>query len=256
LNNKYELKMDAEANDSRMNYSNATLSYQKKHSSSEVLESLCRAFRNNNCSLNSPLFTLDQTEFNKMLNAIRFYQSTLQESESVDWHVEYGENSTSSLESSEAAQERLVCHIRSKNKMVLAKIVVKQPEKRFFHSKLSTERKSGLQLLQNMQQYSRATIKDRYKVPYNYTTLQNIQNNGLKFNIFGVVTAINKLPTKTRLFWHSFVCISDPTLVSSTTDSPPDEFKMHLFFPFLQDHPEIHTGDVIRFTNVKVQPVI
>ena len=244
--------MDAETNDSRMNYSNATLSYQKKFPSSQVLESLCRAFRNNKCSLNSPLFTLDQTEFTKTLDKIQYYQSTLEESESTDWRVEYGENSKSFLDSSEAAQEKLVCHIRSKSKTVLAKVVVNQPEKKFFRSKLSIERNSNLQLLQNMQQYSWATLKDRYKVPHNFNTLQNIQNNGLKYNIFGVVTAVNKLPTKTRLFWHSFVCISDPMLVSDA-DSPPDEFKMHLFFPFLQDHPEIHTGDVIRFTNVKVR---
>lgn len=247
--------MDAEANDSRMDYSNATLNDQKKSSSAKVLESLCHAFRNNKCSLNSPLFTLDQTEVSKVLNSIKFYKSTLEESESIDWHIECGENSTSSLESSEAAREKLVCHIRSKSKMILAKIVIKQPEKRFFRSKLLTERNSSLQLLHNMQQFSWATIKDRYKVPHNFSTLRNIQNNGLKFNIFGVVTAVNKLPTKTRLFWHSFVCISDPTLVSDT-DSPPDEFKMHLFFPFLQDHPEIHSGDVIRFTNVKVQQTI
>jgi hypothetical protein len=33
---------------------------------------------------------------------------------------------------------------------------------------------------------------------------------------------------------------------------PPGEFKMSLFFNMLEDHPEFHRGDVVRFINVKV----
>jgi hypothetical protein len=77
--------------------------------------------------------------------------------------------------------------------------------------------------------------------------------------IFGVVTAVNKLPTKTTSSWHSLICISDPSLIMIASgdeeeeDKAPGEFKMSLFFNTLEDHPEFHRGDVVRFTNVKVR---
>lgn len=70
--------------------------------------------------------------------------------------------------------------------------------------------------------------------------------------MFGVVTAVNKVPTRTKHFWHSLLCISDPSLAADEEGSQPAEFKMHLFMPFVEDFPEVHRGDVVRFTNVKV----
>jgi len=246
--------MDNLTNYSRLNHSSQLDILNCKETRCVLFKSLCRAFNDNKCSLNSPLFTLDQTEFNKTLSTINHYRSTLENSESICFNIECGESSGSFLESHEAASERLVCHVHSKTGKILGKIVIGEPEKRFFLYKMGVERDSDF--LKNMQQFSNATIKDRYKIPHKYTKLENVLCNGLKFNIFGVVTAVNKIPTKTRSFWHSFLCISDPTMINQSNDNeelPPGEFKLHLFLPFLRDHPEIHRGDVIKCTNVKIE---
>ena len=225
--------------------------------STEIFESLCRAFQTKKCSLNSPVFALNQHEFTKMLSTVDCYRSNLEKTVSSQWHIEYGEHSTSFLDPMDASKERLVCHLKSKHNRVLGKVVIKDPEDRFIVPKFTTERNSNLHLLKNMEQFSNATVKDRYQVPQNFTTLENIKdtNHKQKQNFFGVVTAVNKVPTKSRTYWHSFLCISDPSLTSSIdgeSETPPEEFKMHLFFPFQEDHPAIHRGDVIKFTNVKV----
>lgn len=223
------------------------------------IEALCRAFRNNSLSLNSPFYKLNQVEFTKVLNSLASYKSCLPNSiiKTSEWCVECGESSRSHMPIAEAVRERLVCYILGTQRRVLGKMVINNAERKLIVSRLNFDVNSNLQLLNSMSQLTSASIKDRYQVPVNHTKLSDVgQSTASRLQIFGVVTAVNKVPTRTRASWHSLVCISDPSLVPTSDENnenlAPCEFKMHLFMPLLEDHPEIHRGDVVRFTNVKV----
>jgi len=54
-----------------------------------------------------------------------------------------------------------------------------------------------------------------------------------------------------KKYWHSIIWISDPSLISETDESVAS-FKINVFMISGEDFPEVHRGDVIRFTNVKV----
>lgn len=222
-----------------------------------LLEALCKAFRNNSCSLNSPFYKLDQVEFCKVLNSLAYYKSRLPDTKSAEWCVECGESSSSYMSLVEASKEQLVCYILAKKNKVLGKMVVKNAEQKLIVSRLNVDGNSNLQLLRSMDQLTSASIKDRYQVPTNHTKLSDVGKcTASRLQIFAVVTAVNKVPTRTKASWHSLLCLSDPSLITVgedvNEDLAPCEFKMHLFMPLLEDHPEIHRGDVVRFTNVKV----
>lgn len=224
---------------------------------SSLLGALCKAFRNNSCSLNSPFYKLNQVEFCKVLNSLVYYKSCLPDTKSAEWCVECGESSNSDMPLAEAAKEQLVCYILAKQNKVLGKMIVKNAERKLIVSRLNLDGNSNLQLLNSMDQLTNASIKDRYQVPANHTKLSDVGKcTANRLQIFAVVTDVNKVPTRTRASWHSLLCLSDPSLVlvgeDGNEDLAPCEFKMHLFFPLLEDHPEIHRGDVVRFTNVKV----
>lgn len=235
----------------------SSFSVSRDHNKCCLLESLCKAFRNNTLNLNSPLHKLNQAEFCKVMNMLAYYKSSLPDTESVEWCIERGESSNSFMPLAEAVKGTLVCYIQSKRHKVLGKLVVNNAERKLVVPKISVDGNSNLQLLKTMGQLTNASIKDRYVVPTNHTKLCDIENTkATRLQIFGVVTAINKLPTRTKASWHSLICISDPSLIANAEneadDLAPCEFKMHFFFPLLEDHPEIHCGDVVRFTNVKV----
>ena len=221
------------------------------------LESLCKAFQTNSCSLNSPFYKLDQSEFHKVSKSLAFYKSCLPMPESTRWCVEFGETSKSCMSGVEAAKEQLVCYVLGKKCKVIGKLVIKNAEKKLIVPKIFLDGNSNLQLLKSMGQLTCASIKDRYQVPASHTKLNDVEHStASRLQLFGVVTAVNKIPTKTKASWHSLLCISDPSLIKISTeeneDLAPSEFKMHFFLPRLEDHPELHRGDVVRFTNVKV----
>jgi hypothetical protein len=224
-----------------------------------LLEALCKVFQNNTSSLNSPFHKLNQDEFLKVKSSLSHYKSCLPASETVEWFIECGESSNCLMAQPEATKERLVCYFLTKQHKVVGKFVVSNAENKLIVPRKSVDKgNSNLQLLKNMDQLSSATIKDRYQVPMNHSNLSDIEFTSSRLQIFGVVTAVNKLPTKTTSSWHSLICISDPSLITipldneEEDDKAPGEFKMSLFFNVLEDHPEFHRGDVVRFTNVKV----
>ena len=224
---------------------------------SSHLQNLCKAFQNKTCSLNSPFFKLDQDEFCKILNSFEYYKSHLQDPEASQWCVECGESSNTYLPIAEAAKERLVCYVLAKRHKVVGKFVVNNAERKLIVPRISIDSNRNLYLLKNLHQLTNATIKDRYYPPTNHTKLSDVNEVTVsRLQMYGVVTAINKLPTRTKSSWHSLICISDPSLLESDIDDekdfPPGEFKMHLFLHLLEDHPEFHRGDIVRFTNVKV----
>ena len=241
-----------------------------KHSSStkcvlqdkpSLLGALCKVFQNNTSSLNSPLHKLNQNEFLKVKTSFAYYKSCLPASETVKWFIECGESSNSLITQPEATKGKLVCYFLTKQHKVVGKFVVSNAENKLIIPRKSIDKgNSNLQLFNNMNQLSSATIKDRYRVPMNHTKLSDIEFTSNRLQVFGVVTAVNKLPTKTTSSWHSLICISDPSLIMIASDDDeddskvisPGEFKMSLFFNMLEDHPEFHRGDVVRFINVKV----
>ena len=226
-----------------------------------LLEVLCKVFQNNTTNLNSPFYKLNQNEFLKVKTSFAYYKSCLPASENVKWSIECGENSNSLVSQPEATKERLVCYFLTRQNRVVGKFIVNNAENKLIIPRKSIDvGNSNLQLLKNMDRLSSATIKDRYRVPMHHTKLNDIEFTSNRLQIFGVITAVNKLPTKTTSSWHSLVCISDPslTMIASNDDEDnsealaPGEFKMSLFLNILEDHPEFHRGDVVRFTNVKV----
>lgn len=224
-----------------------------------LLESLCKAFQTNKSSLNSPFHKLNQNEFVKIRNSVIFYKSCIPDAKFVEWCIESGEHSTSTTHQSEATTQKLVCHFLSKKHKVVGKLVINNVERKLVMPRIVIDGNCNLQLLKNMGQLTDATVKDMYMVPTNHTKLSDIHITASRLQIFGVVTAVNKLPTKTTSSWHSLICISDPSLITVTcgdqndkTHLAPAEFKMSLFMNMLEDHPEFHRGDVARFTNVKV----
>lgn len=231
--------------------SNSFQSHRIISSKPKPIQALLRAFQTNSLSLNSPWYQLDKAEFNKVLNAVTYYKSTYQNAVYVTWCFETGEDSKSHKPSSVAEKLRLVCHVRSRRHEILGKLVVENPESKLI---VPITGHGGLNLLKNMENLTSATIKDRYQVPVSHTKLAEAATSQLsRLQLYGVVTAINKNPSRTKSSWHSLICISDPSMVRlGNDDLAPDEFKMHLFLPYLEDHPEFHRGDVVRFTNVKV----
>lgn len=225
-----------------------------------LLESLCKAFQTNKSSLNSPFHKLNQNEFVKIRNSVIFYKSCIPDAKFVEWCIESGEHSTSTTHQSEATTQKLVCHFLSKKHKVVGKLVINNVERKLVMPRIVIDGNCNLQLLKNMGQLTDATVKDMYMVPTNHTKLSDIDITASRLQIFGVVTAVNKLPTKTTSSWHSLICISDPSLITVTcgdqndkTHLSPAEFKMSLFMNMLEDHPEFHRGDVARFTNVKIE---
>lgn len=227
---------------------------------SSLLEALCKVFQTNTSSLNSPFHKLNQDEFLKVKTSLSHYKSCLPATETAEWFIESGESSNCLMPQPEATKQRLVCYFLTKQHKVVGKFVVSNAENKLIIPRKSVDKgNSNLQLLKNMNQLSSATIKDRYKAPFNHSNLSDIEFTSSRLQIFGVVTAVNKLPTKTTSSWHSLICISDPSLIMIASgdeeeeDKAPGEFKMSLFFNTLEDHPEFHRGDVVRFTNVKVR---
>lgn len=222
------------------------------------LESLCKAFKNNVCSLNSPFHKLDQDGFRQIQNSLEYYKSFLQEPEASKWCIECGESSKTYLSLAEAAKDRLVCYVLARRHKVIGKFVVSNAERKLIVPRIRIDASSNLLLLKNMHDLSKAAIKDAYQAPTNHTKLSDVREVTVsRLQMYGVVTAVNKLPTQTKSSWHSLLCISDPSLQvldddEDEKDSPPGEFKMHLFLPSLEDHPEFHRGDIVRFINVKV----
>ncbi len=214
----------------------------------EVYEALCKAFRNNTCTLNSPLYKINQVEFVKVLNSVAHYRTRLVNVKWTEWHLECGESSSSS--SPGATKWQLACHLLSKNHAVLGKLVISHLDKKLIVPKVIMDRNPNLILLGTMEKLTSATIKDQYRAPINHVRLDDIKMTDSRLQLFGVVTGVNKIPTRTRQYWHSLLCLSDPSLAGG--DAAPKEFKMHLFMPLLEDFPEVHRGDVVRFTNVKV----
>ncbi|KAI9561820.1 hypothetical protein GHT06_012781 [Daphnia sinensis] len=225
-----------------------------------LLESLCKAFQTNKSSLNSPFHKLNQNEFGKIRNSVTFYKSCIPKAKFVEWYIESGEHSTATTQHSVATTQKLVCYFLSNKHKVVGKLVINNAERKLVMPRIVIDGNSNLQLLKNMGQLTDATVKDMYTVPTNHTKLSDIGITASRLQIFGVVTAVNKLPTKTTSSWHSLICISDPSLITVTggdqndkTNLAPGEFKMSLFMNMLEDHPEFHRGDVVRFTNVKIE---
>ncbi|XP_057376353.1 uncharacterized protein LOC130697467 [Daphnia carinata] len=223
-----------------------------------LLESLCQVFRTNKSSLNSPFHKLNQNEFGKVRNTVTFYKSRIPDTKFVEWCIESGEHSTSTTCQPEATTQKLVCHFLSKKHKVMGKLVINNAERKLVMPRIVIDGYSNFQLLKNMRRLTDATVKDMYTVPTNHTKLSDIDITTSRLQIFGVVTAVNKLPTKTTSSWHSLICISDPSLIPVTDGDQndkmaPGEFKMSLFMNMLEDHPEFHRGDVVRFTNVKIE---
>lgn len=169
------------------------------------------------------------------------------------------------LDVTNQASIQLVCFvIATESHQVLGKMVIHNPEKKLiilksFHSSLDGN-STLTNLLKNMHRLSSASIRDQYRVPTQHKKLAEVfipSATSIRHHIFGVVTAVSKIPTAPvppKKYWHSIVCISDPSLTSETSDLATS-FKMHLFMISQEDYPEIHRGDVIRLTNVKVSKI-
>ena len=222
-----------------------------------VYEALCKAFQTKRCSLNSPHYKINQEEFNKILKLVDNYKCQSSSIKMVKWQLEIGESSCSSEPL--AMKWNLVCHLLTENYRVMRKLVFSNLEKKLIVPKLTAhlDRSINLNLLRTMPTATSATIKDQYGALPNHTKLVDIDMNDNRFQLsdyrlqlMGVVVSVNKTPTKTRQSFHSLLCISDPSLAND--DTAPTEFKMHLFMNSQNDFPEVHRGDVVRFTRVKV----
>ena len=218
-----------------------------------VLCELCEALKQKQILLISTDFDVNTSEFHKVLSAAAYFRNKFKLAHRTTWSIESGQGPSSSLDSEQAANERLAFHVFTAAGKVLGKFEVKQPLQKLIVSKASTQQQRRVMMLKDIDHLPSLEIKRLYRVPKNYLKLGEIQSSGLRVNTIGVVTSINKLPTKGRSFWHLFLCISDPSLIGEDNDRAPSEFKMHIFLPFITDFPEIHRGDVIRFTNVKVR---
>lgn len=166
----------------------------KKMTQPSLLESLRLAFQTNKNSLNSPFHKLNQNEFMKVKNSLKFYRSCVPDAKFVEWCIENGENSKSAMFPSEATKQKIVCYFLSKKHKVLGKFVINNAESKLIMPRIVIDGNiSNLQLLKNMAQLTDATIKDRYVVPTNHTKLSGIEITASRLQIFGVVTAVRSI---------------------------------------------------------------
>ena len=176
----------------------------------EILEALLASFRKNTCSLNSPMYKINQPEFAKVISALQSYKSTFAVSSSLMWLLEKGESSTSTqdIKSESQSSYQLVCFVvSSESQQVLGKLVIQDPEKKFIISKSShlslydgntTHRLTNLVLLKNMSTLTSAGVRDQFIVPTQHKKLADLITPiaiATRHQVFGVVTAISKIPT-------------------------------------------------------------
>jgi len=177
----------------------------------EILEALLASFRKNTCSLNSPMYKINQPEFAKVISALQSYKSTFAVSSSLMWLLEKGESSTSTqdIKSESQSSYQLVCFVvSSESQQVLGKLVIQDPEKKFIISKSSHlslcdgnttyHRLANLVLLKNMSTLTSAGVRDQFIVPTQHKKLADLMTPiaiATRHQVFGVVTAISKIPT-------------------------------------------------------------
>ena len=216
---------------------------------SHLLRQFCLSLSQKRYDLNSPRWTVNKKEFKQLLTISSLFKSKHPKAASAVWSVEVGENSKAAS-TTDAFKEKLVFSVISNNNQVLGRMEHANPDK-YIVPRLRGSSTNSAAFLKNLPELDNLILKGRYTVPKHFTKLGDVSEKSSRPSLFGVVTAVNKLPTKGAKFWHSLVCLSDPSLIAEK-DCPPTEFKMHIYLALESDFPEIHLGDVARFTNVKV----
>ena len=220
----------------------------------KLLQSACDALTSGRRVMVDRVYEINEEECERLRVVADGFRKTFNSTDTTQWSVEYGESSRLQSVSESSSGAKLVLTVKSAEHVIRGRMVIDNPA--WLICEKSPPNKLpdySLEILKNFPDLPAQDIKSQYCAPYGYTKLSDIDSLTLvkRICVMGVVTGVIKLPMKTSgTRYHSMICISDPSLMDK--DGIPSEFKMHLFFARLSDFREVHSGDVISFSNVKV----